>query len=238
MTTRDRSRKARDRTRAETFSSAGSLLVHDIKNLSFRLGALLQNVQNNYEDPLFRDSVVEILSDTVEKMDQMVRRCRDRRDGVIIKYPIDLNEILDRIVEGIPERSGGQETGVFIEARYGRVPKIWGDPEFLGEALAIIIQNGLEAMEEGKGNLILETSCSDTRSGRKRVTVRIADTGCGMQPEFVRSRLFAPFVTTKQNGLGMGLYACQKIIALHEGTIRVSSRVGRGTTFRISFDAA
>ncbi len=75
---------------SDAFTPANSLLVHDIKNLSFRLGALLQNLQKHYDDPLFKKSVVDILDDTVDKMDRMVRRCRDRREGVSREYPVEL----------------------------------------------------------------------------------------------------------------------------------------------------
>jgi signal transduction histidine kinase len=222
---------------AEAFAPASSLLVHDIKNLSFRLGALLQNLQTHYDDPLFKKSVVDVLGDTVDQMDRMVRRCRDRRDGVIIKYPVDLNEVLERIINGIPEEKHS-DRGVLIESRLERIPKIWGDPDCLGEAFAIVIENALEAIEGEEGHVNLETRVAKTRSGKRRVIVRISDTGCGMDPEFIRKCLFTPFCTTKNDGLGMGLYACKKIVELHEGSIRVSSQMGRGTTFRISFNAA
>lgn len=221
----------------DAFAPASSLLVHDIKNLSFRLGALLQNLEKNYEDPLFKRSVVDVLSDTVERMNRLVSRCRDTREGVIIKYRVDLNEILSGIVEAIA-RNGGNGEGILIEERYTRIPKVWGDPDFLGEAFAIVIQNGLEAMNENGGKLVLSTESAVARTGKRKVVVRIRDTGCGMTPEFLRNCLFSPFVTTKLEGLGMGLYACRKILDIHDAAIRVSSRAGRGTTFRIAFDAA
>lgn len=232
-----RSRKTAPRSQPEALAPASSLLVHDIKNLSFRLGALLENLHAHYDDPVFKMSVLEILSDTVEKMDLMVRRFRERRDGVIIKYPVDLNDILDRILGQIPERERANH-GIFVQVRCGRIPKIWGDPDFLAEAFAILIQNGLEAIDTGEGTLTIATRASKAGTGRRRVTVRITDTGCGMEPAFVRKRLFTPFATTKRHGLGMGLYACRRIIDLHDGVIRVRSRPGRGTTFRIAFDAA
>ena len=115
---------------------------------------------------------------------------------------------------------------------------VWCAPDFLGEAFTIVIQNALEAIEDEEGKVLIETRATTPRTGKRRVTVRISDTGCGMDAEFVRKCLFTPFCTTKTGGLGMGLYACKRIIALHDGSIRVSSRVGRGTTFRISFNAA
>jgi signal transduction histidine kinase len=225
------------RGRRDGFSPASTLLVHDIKNLSFRLGLLLRNVQDHFEDPLFRQSVVDVLRETVDKMDRMVRRCRDYGEGVMIRYPVDLNEVLDGIIEALPEH-GRRGAGLLVEARYGRIPKIWGDPEILGEAFAILIQNGLEAMPDDAGRLRIETGSRAAGNGRGRVVVTISDTGCGMSPEFVKTKLFTPFVTTKRHGLGLGLYACRRIIQLHDGAIRVRSRPGRGTAFSVSFRPA
>jgi len=215
---------------------ANSLLVHDIKNLSFRLGALLQNLEGNYEDPLFKKSVVEILADTVRRMNGIVRRFRDRKGEVIVKVPVDLNDILNGLVEALP-RSFQEKTQIFIEERYVRIPKVWGDVEFLREAFSILIQNALEAMDGAGGRLTLSTKARTTKAGKRQIVVTVADTGCGMSPQFLQECLFAPFVTTKEQGLGLGLYACRKIIALHDGMIRARSREARGTTFRIVFNA-
>ncbi len=224
------------RQRAAALEPANSLLVHDIRNLSFRLGALLHNLEASYDDPLFKRSVLEILTDTVRKMDGIVRRCRERKDEVVFKIPVDLNQILNRLVERLPGEYLDRGK-ILVEERYARIPTVWGDEEFLSEALAILIQNALDAMAEKGGRLRLETRVKETRGGKRKIVVTVADTGCGMSADFVKKSLFAPFVTTKNHGLGMGLYASRKIVALHDGTIRVSSREGRGTTFRLFFNA-
>ena len=63
--------------------------------------------------------------------------------------------------------------------------------------------------------------------------VEIADTGIGISEEFIEKDLFAPFVTTKPRGLGLGLYTCRQIVHMHDGEIRVRSELGRGTVFSI-----
>ncbi len=65
--------------RIESLNILGSILVHDMKNLSFRLHCLSQNILDNYTDPAFRDSLVRTLNDTTDKMDQMVRRFREQK---------------------------------------------------------------------------------------------------------------------------------------------------------------
>ena len=224
------------RKKTEGLEPANSLLVHDVKNLSFRLGALLQNLDTHYEDPLFKKSVVDILTDTVKQMDKIVRRCRDRRGEIIVKMPLDLNEILNELINSLPTHFR-KPNGMMIVENYSRLPKIWGDPEFLQDAFAILIQNALEAMEEEGGRLTLTTGYRTTATGKRKVFVKIADTGLGISREFLSDGLFSPFVSTKETGLGMGLYTCRNIISLHEGTINVYSRGGRGTTFRVAFPA-
>src|SRR5689334_19287922 len=65
----------------------------------------------------------------------------------------------------------------------------------------------------------------------------VLDTGCGMDAE-TRSRIFDPFFTTKFTGRGLGLVAVSGIARGHKAEIRVSSGVGEGSTFRITFPAA
>jgi len=60
----------------------------------------------------------------------------------------------------------------------------------------------------------------------------VSDTGIGI-PEDVIQSLFKPFHTTKEGGLGLGLYYCKRTVEAHEGTIELDSEVGAGTTFTI-----
>ena len=76
-----------------------SVIVHDLKNLAFRLSALLQNMDSNYENPLFKTSMMEVLADTIGRMDTIVKRFRDHQKQVIIKLRINLNDVLIGNVE-------------------------------------------------------------------------------------------------------------------------------------------
>lgn len=209
-----------------------SVIVHDLKNLAFRLSALLQNMDMNYENPLFKTSMMEILADTIGKMDTIVKRFRDHQQQVIIKLRINLNDVLAAMLNTLPPKTFKQ---VKIDTEFGELPSIWGDAFYLREAFSNLVENALDAMPEG-GTLTLRTWRSDSRR-KSRVVVEISDTGVGITQEYLDSKLFQPFVTTKDQGMGLGLYTSQQIFALHHGQMEVESAPDEGTTFRILFPA-
>ena len=75
------------------------------------------------------------------------------------------------------------------------------------------------------------------RAASGMVEVAIADTGSGLAPD-VRGRLFEPFVTTKEKGVGIGLSICRRIIEKHNGRLWADDNADGGTTFRFTLKAA
>ena len=82
-----------------------------------------------------------------------------------------------------------------------------------------------------RGRIELEADFERTADGTRMLAIRVMDDGRGMSDEFMRTRLFRPFSTTKTNGLGIGLAQCRAIVEAHGGRIEVRSRPGTGTTF-------
>jgi PAS domain S-box-containing protein len=107
------------------------------------------------------------------------------------------------------------------------VPPIDMDERFLKQALLNLIRNAAGAMPGG-GRLDIETARKD---GEVQICVR--DTGIGI-PEENLSKIFDPYFTTKDTGLGLGLTLVFKIVREHRGEITVKSREGEGTCFTIS----
>ena len=206
-----------------------SVIVHDMKNLAFRLSALLQNMDENYDSPMFRQSIAEIISDTVRKMDSIVTRFRENQQQVVVKLRVDVNQILNKLLEEHPQR---RVRGVRMDVSLGQVPAIWADPFYLHNAFHSLVANGIEAMPDG-GILRISTKLIQQRR-KQKIQIEISDTGVGMTESFVQNDLFNPFTTTKERGLGLGLFTSQQIIALHGGKINVMSTAGSGTTFRIT----
>lgn len=225
------SRKLRD--------TVDRVLIHDIKNMGFRLEMLRANLDEHYGEPDFKRSVQELLAATVERLDRIVGRWSAHEDAVLIKVGLDLNGLV-REVAATPTRREGRETrsggkGAALSLALGEVPPVWGDPYYLRDALASLVDNGLEAA--GPAGKVLVRSFSTGRGARHRANIEIIDNGPGMSQDFVRDRLFQPFQTTKPNGVGLGVFTASQIVRHHRGTIRVHSGPGEGTVLRVSFPA-
>ena len=175
-------------------STLDRVLVHDIKNMGFRLQLLLSNLEENYGNPEFKRSVEELLRSTVDRIDGIVDRFSTGDEPVLIKVALDLNGIVREVAEGetrrglrVPPATPGKRT---LSLALGAIPEIWGDPYYLTDALRSLIENALEAVPpEGR---VLVRTYRDESARRPRVVIEIIDNGTGMSPEFVRDRLFKP----------------------------------------------
>lgn len=218
-------------------STLDRVLVHDIKNMGFRLQLLLSNLEEHYGDPEFKRSVQELLRSTVERIDGIVGRFAAHDEPVLIKVALDVNAIVRQVAAGETRRGtnvgGGAGGRPALALALGALPEVWGDPYYLTDALKSLIENALEAVG-AEGKVVIRTF-RYVRAERPRAVVDIIDNGAGMTPEFIRDRLFQPFQTTKPEGVGLGLSTASQIINFHKGKISVFSRPGGGTVVRVIF---
>ena len=221
--------------RARLRSTLDSVFLHDMKNLEFRLSLLLSNLEEHYGDPDFKRSVVELLQSSLEKVDSVVDRWSAYRDAVLVKVPLDVNDLVREVAAKARPRDGRKPRPENVVFSAEPVPSVWGDSNYLGDAFTAVVQNALEAAGPG-GHVQIATGVEPRKRGF-RVVVEIADDGQGMTREFQRTRLFHPFQTTKANGVGLGLYTARSIVRFHGGTLTVRSSPGRGTLVRITLPA-
>jgi signal transduction histidine kinase len=217
-------------------STLDRVLIHDIKNVGFRLQLLLTNLEEHYGDPEFKNSVRDLLASTIERLDGIVGRYSARPDAVLIKVALDLNAVLREAAEG-PTRRGGAREGETarlapVSLSLGGVPEVWGDPYYLRDALASLVENAREAAAPD-GRVVVRSFADEGK--RPKAVVEVIDNGSGMSADFIRERLFQPFHTTKPDGVGLGLATASEIVRLHRGTIRIHSRAGGGTLVRLKF---
>ncbi len=230
----------RPRSSRKLRNTIDRVLIHDIKNMGFRLEMLRSNLEEHYGEPEFKRSVQELLASTVERLDRIVGRWSTHEDAVLIKVALEVNDLV-REVAAAPARRGSREPRsggrlATLSLALGEVPPVWGDPYYLRDALASLVDNALEAA--GQTGKVLVRSFATGKGARHRVNIEIIDNGPGMSEDFVRDRLFEPFQTTKPDGVGLGVFTASQIIRHHRGRIGVRSGPGEGTVIRVSFPAA
>ncbi len=144
--------------------------------------------------------------------------------------PIDLVRIVDEVVDGATLAIPG--TGIEVHRR-SNVAKaeVRGDGERLRQALLNLVLNAAQAMPGG-GVLTV-----GTRVIADVIEVTVRDTGIGMDRATLK-RAFEPFFTTRSHGTGLGLAIVREVADTHRARVRVTSRPGRGTTFRMTFPLA
>jgi len=222
----------RSRFSARLRGTFDRVLVHDIKNLSFRLRLLLSNLDEHWSDPEFRKTVRDLLASSVERLEGIVGRFVAHEDAVLIKVELDVNGLLRQVLERPARRASRAASSSAVTLALGAVPRVWGDSYYLGDAFASLLENALEAAApDGK---VIVRSYSGRSAQRPRAVVEFIDNGAGMSAEFLRDRLFRPFETTKPQGVGLGLATASQIVRFHRGTIRILSRPGGGTLVRLS----
>jgi signal transduction histidine kinase len=106
------------------------------------------------------------------------------------------------------------------------------DGEEIRKVIVNLVQNALEASNQ-QGTVTIKTGKESDS-----VCIRVSDKGCGMTEDFVKGHLFKPFRTTKEKGLGIGLYQCKQIVEAHGGKIEVKSEINKGTEFAVFLPAA
>jgi two-component system NtrC family sensor kinase len=118
--------------------------------------------------------------------------------------------------------------GVEVIRNYETLPVIEGYPDDLNQLWTNLIHNSIQAMDL-KGKLTITAKVEG-----EYISVSIADTGCGIEPD-IRDKIFEPFFTTKKQGegSGLGLDIVKRIVEKHEGIITFTSELGQGTEFII-----
>jgi two-component system, NtrC family, sensor kinase len=176
--------------------------------------------------------------ESLEKIVAQANRCTKIVRGLLDfsraksadRKPFDITRVIEDCVGLVGRQALFQNIEVAREYQPDAPPVIV-DPSQLQQVFLNLILNAAEAMD-GNGRLTLRTVY---RSGAEFVTVQVADTGHGIQPDDLE-KVFAPFFTTKETGrgTGLGLAICYGIVKEHKGTISVDSTVGEGTTFTVT----
>jgi len=172
------------------------------------------------------DSVLEGCAEGVQRTTALVRDLRTfSRLDQPERMPVDLHEAIDSTLNLLR----GRLVGIDVVKEYGAIPPVECLAGQINQVIMNLVANAMDALGES-GRLCVRTE----PVGAGRVALEVEDDGCGIEPEYLE-RIFEPFFTTKEvgRGTGLGLAITYGIVQRHGGEIRVKSRAGEGTCFRV-----
>ncbi|MGC8490636.1 MAG: two-component system sensor histidine kinase NtrB [Syntrophobacteraceae bacterium] len=214
---------------AERLSSLGQLgagVAHEIRNPLNAISMAAQRLQSGCTKEKL-ERISHIIRDEIKRLNQIVEDFLSlSRTNRFEFRTISITGLLDRIFFLLSEEAGPK--GIHVAKEWtNRSVRVLMDTGKMEQALLNIIRNAMESIS-GEGRITI--SC-DT-PGKNRVSIKIKDTGKGI-PAGEEKRIFDPFYTSKENGVGLGLAIAHEIVLAHGGEIRVESEVGKGSTFEV-----
>jgi signal transduction histidine kinase len=216
-----------EKERFREISAFTSGIAHEIKNplnsLSLLFELLLKKTPPEAKDGLeLGKTQVRTIARIVDRFSSAVKPVRP------VSSILFLDDLLRRAAGSLAAEDPEASTRLRVEAEPG--VRLTGDGELLSQALLNLLKNAVEASSSTPVQV-------EGRRNKKRVEILVRDEGPGIPPEAI-VRVFEPFYTTKDKGMGIGLFLAKKIIEAHGGTIEARSREGEGTEFRIELPGA
>ena len=214
-----------------------SSLAHEINQPLTAVSSLLQAARRMLEakdataTARARDAV-ERAAQQMVRAGEIIRRLREfasRGDTEKVEVSVDtmVNEAL--ALARISNKFGATT----VHCQIHDIPTVFVDKIQIQQVILNLVRNSLEAME----GVAKPTLTIQARTLNDLVEISIADVGCGLAHE-VKARLFEPFVTTKAQGMGVGLAICRTIIESHGGRLYAEDNPAGGTVFRFTLARA
>ena len=220
----------------ESLQRLSSFVLHDMKNHVSGLALVVDNARRHMGNPDFQRDAMAVVERTVRSLrDLMLQVSGVSAAPAPELAPVALRDLVsDALVESGLALEG--TPGLSVEVTVPEGTEAVLDRRQLGRVLVNLLVNAREALS-GPGLISVRAITVVGAGGQREAVIEVSDTGRGMSEDFIRSKLFKPFSTTKKGGLGVGLAQCRGIVEAHGGTIDARSRPGEGTVFTVRVPA-
>lgn len=208
-------------SRFDEFNRRMAFVMHDIKNLASQLSLLSSNAEKHADNPAFRADMLVTLRNSSDKLTALLARLG--RYGSGQAHAIEAVDLAG-LAKSVSKRFSAMHP---VEVAHAEKLSVLADRENLEQALIHLVQNAVDASADSE--VVCLNISIDGALGR----IDIVDSGHGMSAEFVRSGLFKPFVSSKQDGFGIGALEARELIKAMDGSLLVESREGLGSRFSI-----
>jgi len=219
---------------AEHLSRVGQLasgIAHEIRNPLNYISLAIDHLRTEML-PRCGDKCAE-LEELTDKIKEEVRRANYmvvnfmnygrplKLRCTLARYP----DILSKVLPVLNDRLKEQHV-TLVQQIPDDLPPLWVDQELLRNCILNFVNNSAQAMPGG-GTITLGASLEP-----EQIRLTFSDQGCGIKPDDI-AKIFQPYFTTKDVGIGLGLAITERIIKEHGGEILVESSPGQGTTFTV-----
>jgi len=218
-------------SRVMVMNELSTSLAHEINQ---PLGAILNNASAaallipRAEDT--REECAAIVTDIIQdarRAGDVIRKVRGIVKRTDAQFePVGMNALIAEVVDLLHDSLHMNRVSVLLHTQPD-LPEIRGDRVRVQQVLVNLITNAMDAMRDKAVKTLTIRSSTEPSGG---VSVSVSDSGTGIAPE-VKDEIFSPFVTTKKDGLGMGLRICRSIVEEHGGSIQVENNPDGGATF-------
>ncbi len=207
--------------RFEEFNRRFAFIIHDVKNLVSQLSLVARNAERHADNPEFRADMIETLQFSVGRMNDLLARLSQHNKGRLEDpHPVALKDIIDEV-----SRTKRASHPIIVGADANVIAL--ADPNRVEQILIHLVQNAIDASPPTEPiQIILRTEGGEA-------LIEVMDRGSGMSPDFIRNKLFKPFLSTKEGGFGIGVYEARSLAQAMGGRLAVESREGEGSLFRL-----
>ena len=215
--------------RLATVGNMAAAVAHEIRNPLNAVSMGIQRLRVEFE-PAPREEylrMVDLVQGEVRRLNRIVEEfLRLARPMPLTREPITVAALLDEVLGLVESEAGGAGIAIVREIPAG-LPVLHADRDRIKQVLLNLVLNAIQAMPSGGTLEIAAAAAGGT------LTVTVADTGSGIAPDLL-PKVFEPYVTTKTQGLGLGLAIARRIVEAHGGSIEAGSEPGQRTRFRFA----
>jgi putative PEP-CTERM system histidine kinase len=201
----------------EAFSRMSAFVVHDLKNIVTQLSLMMKNAKRLGHDPEFQADMLMTVENSLERMRQLMLQLREGAAPGGTAVGVDLGRIAQTLATSVSRR--GRHLELELEPRVATR----GHQERLERVVGHLVNNAVDATH------VQQRVWLKVQRYGSHARVEVGDTGTGMSESFVRERLFKPFQTTKEAGMGIGAYESFQYVQELGGKVTVNSQEGGGT---------
>ncbi|HEX5110478.1 MAG TPA: HAMP domain-containing sensor histidine kinase [Vicinamibacterales bacterium] len=233
---RTSSARIREAERRATIGDLARQINHDIKNGLIPLRNVMRHLsQVERDDP---GAVASVLAERRQTVDSSIMYLEtlatnyERLSPQPNRRECDLNALISEVLHG-----GRGHEAVEVQLQLApNLPRVVGDPVAFRRILENLTANAIDSLESKPGRIVVSTETVTREDEPPAVRVTVSDTGRGMSKEEL-GKIFNTFYTTKERGSGLGLSIVRRLVTDLQGTLRVESEPGVGTTMIIELPA-